>query len=51
LELREPQYTAQREHAKEISPDNFAMRRIADKLGFRTVPAPISSSLTALLDL
>jgi acetyltransferase len=35
----------------EMLPDNFGMRRIADKLGFRTSPAPISSSLTALLDL
>jgi acetyltransferase len=31
--------------------DNFAMRRIADKLGFCTAPAPISSSVTAFLDL
>jgi acetyltransferase len=35
----------------EMLPDNFAMRRIADKLGFSTSPAPISSSATALLDL
>jgi len=35
----------------EMLPDNFAMRRIADKLGFRTAPAPIFSSLTAFLDL
>jgi acetyltransferase len=35
----------------EMLPDNFAMRRIADKLGFSTSPAPISSSVTALLDL
>jgi acetyltransferase len=35
----------------EMLPDNFGMRRIADQLGFRTSPAPISSSLTALLDL
>ena len=35
----------------EMLPDNFAMRRIADKLGFRTAPAPISSSVTAVLDL
>lgn len=35
----------------EMLPDNFAMRRIADKLGFRTTPPPISSSVTAFLDL
>jgi acetyltransferase len=35
----------------EMLPDNFAMRRIGDKLGFRTDPALISSSVTALLDL
>jgi acetyltransferase len=35
----------------EMLPDNFAMRRIADKLGFRTTPGPISSSVTAFLDL
>jgi acetyltransferase len=35
----------------EMLPDNFAMLRIADKLGFRTTPAPISSSVTAFLDL
>jgi acetyltransferase len=35
----------------EMLPDNFAMRRIADKLGFCTTPAPISSSVTAFLDL
>jgi acetyltransferase len=34
----------------EMLPDNLAMRRIADKLGFRTARAPISSSLTALLE-
>jgi acetyltransferase len=35
----------------EMLPGNFAMRRIADKLGFRTTPGPISTSLTAFLDL
>jgi acetyltransferase len=35
----------------EMLPDNFAMRRIADKLGFCTTPASISSSVTAFLDL
>jgi acetyltransferase len=35
----------------EMLPDNFAMRRIADQLGFRTATAPISSTVTALLDL
>jgi acetyltransferase len=35
----------------EMLPDNFAMRRIADKLGFRTTPGPSSSSVTAFLDL
>lgn len=35
----------------EMLPDNFAMRRIADKLGFRTTPTPISSFATAFLDL
>jgi hypothetical protein len=31
--------------------ENFAMRRLGDKLGLRTAPGPISSSVTALLDL
>ena len=35
----------------EMLSENFAMRRLADKLGLRTAPGPISSSVTALLDL